>query len=138
MRRLGERNGTKNMTGVRLADMALVVPRLVPSVVQVEEFLAFLLVAAALSVIGAALRALAQDGRDDLAEADLLVGWSAVAALFVAVGSFTAIPFTAIAMASELKVSADRRSFSGAGAAAERQRFSRLSLCHRFRRLSDR
>ena len=87
------------MTGVRLADMALVVPRLVPSVVQVEEFLAFLLVAAALSVIGAALRALAQDGRDDLAEADLLVGWSAVAALFVAVGSFTAIPFTAIAFA---------------------------------------
>lgn len=90
------------MTGVRLVEVAAVVPRLIPSAVQVQEFLAFLVVALGFVVIGAALRTLARPrspllSSPALPEADLLVGWSASLTLFIIAGTVTDIPFTWLA-----------------------------------------
>ena len=70
--------------------------RLLPDAAQLLQGLALLAVAAGFVAIGAAIRLLARDAKAAL-EADLLVGWSVVAVAFTVLGTFTAIPFTAVA-----------------------------------------
>jgi len=82
---------------MRVSEWIGIWPKIVPSVLQIEEFLAFLLVAAGLTLIGAGIRYVAGDDRRAVPEADLLVGWSAVIGLFVGAGVFTGIPFTWVA-----------------------------------------
>ncbi len=70
-----------------------------PSFRQFEEFLAFLVVAAGLSLIGTAIRRFSGPDDASLPEADLLVGWGAAVSVFVVAGSLTTLPFTVIACA---------------------------------------
>jgi hypothetical protein len=89
-------------------------PRLVPNAAQAGQAVALLAVCAGMTAIGAVARLAGRDTRV-LPEADLLVGWAAVAALFVVIGSFTALPLTvagiiaALAMVAALAVLLHRR-----------------------------
>ena len=85
------------MTGIRLVEISAIWPRLIPSTIQIEECLAFLVVALGLSLIGALIRTVPRVEETSVAEADLLVGWSVVVSVFVVLGSFTSIPFSIIA-----------------------------------------
>lgn len=72
---------------------------LLPSALQAFSLAAVLILALGFSVIGAAL-----GGRDRVAEADLLVGWSVVAGLFVVLGGWLDLPLTRVALAAVLVV----------------------------------
>lgn len=66
-----------------------------PTVVQLQSFAALFLVAAAFLAIGAAI-----GGRKRMAEADLLVGWAAVALAFTVAGTLSRVPFRSLAVAT--------------------------------------
>lgn len=72
-------------------------PVLVPTMPELEQVAAFLVVVAGLATIGAGLR-IATGNRDAVAAADLVVGWGVVVVLFVVGNTLFAIPLKFLAL----------------------------------------